>query len=242
MRCFFCDNIPDSGQIAQLGEIDRKHLFKTLRGRVGDQIILLDGRGAQARATIGENQNLIVAGKIIFPANPNAPALFLAIPKRQQMVLLLKQCAELGVGKIYPFISQRTIARAEEISERWPLLLQEGCKQAHNPFLPQIMPIRKLADLLPELANFQSFLGAVRSGITPDKIVSGHLPPAWVVGPEGGFTPGEEAELISGGVTPLRIARYVLRVESAVNGGITILNGAFDNIGEKLPDSGEEWE
>ena len=42
MRCFFCDNIPDSGQIAQLGEFDRKHLFKTLRGRVGDQIILLD--------------------------------------------------------------------------------------------------------------------------------------------------------------------------------------------------------
>ncbi|MEG2075640.1 MAG: 16S rRNA (uracil(1498)-N(3))-methyltransferase, partial [Victivallaceae bacterium] len=105
-----------------------------------------------------------------------------------------------------------------------------------------IMPICKFADLLPQLAGFQGFLGAVRNGITPDKIIPGALPPAWIVGPEGGFTPEEEADLIAGGVTPLRIAKYVLRVESAVNGGIAILNAAFDNIGEKLPDFGEEWD
>lgn len=61
--------------------------------------------------------------------------LFCAVPRKAKFDVLLKQAAELGVWSVRLIECARSVAKPEG-SDRWQLLLQEGCKQSKNPFLP----------------------------------------------------------------------------------------------------------
>lgn len=235
MHSFFCDTIGDAGSQPFLDARERDHLFKTLRARPGDEIRLLDGRGTVARARVLPGREVEVLEQRQFPLPVRRLLLYCAVPRRVKFDLLLKQAAELGVSEIRPVVCERSVAQPEG-SERWTTLLQEGCKQSGNPFLPEIgapLPLKAALEKL-RAENVAMFFGAVPqqhgaacSGDDGDG--AGDLFPvaatdlAWLVGPEGGFSAAEEALLTGTGARGINLGPYILRLETAAVCGLAVL-------------------
>lgn len=217
MHSFYCRSIPGAGQSVRLESHDEKHLFKTLRGKPGDPVELLDGRGAIAQARITASRELEVTERSATPEPPLKLHLFVAPPRRNPMEQMLRQCAEVGVWSITPVITERSVAlpARESAPERWEVILQEGCKQSRNPFLPQLRAATGFGDMLEAIrrGGMTALFGAPGAGKAQMPDEAADL--MWIVGPEGGFSPEEEERLREAGARPCRIGRWIMRVETA---------------------------
>lgn len=217
MHSFYCREIPAPGQTVRLENHDEKHLFKTLRARSGEPVELLDGRGTIAEAQICESRDLLVIGTTVTPDPPLKLHLFVAPPRRNPLEQMLRQCAEVGVWSITPVITERSVAlpARENVPERWDVILQEGCKQSRNPFLPRLHAAIGFDELLETVRrdNMPAFFG--RPGAEKVRIPENAADIRWIVGPEGGLSPGEEALLSGAGAHPCRIGSWIMRIETA---------------------------
>ena len=121
MRCFYCSNIINTNELIELNSSEHHHLFKTLRGKTGELVEIIDGRGTFAVAEITENKNLKIKETAKFPEPATKLILFLAPPKKQKMDQLLKQCSEIGVWEIVPILTQRSVSTPTKKNtlERW---------------------------------------------------------------------------------------------------------------------------
>ena len=70
MRCFYCKNL-EEGTVSEsdFSKEESRHLFKVLRGRNGEKVLLIDGKGKIAEAEIAEGKNL----EIIEISSPPSP-------------------------------------------------------------------------------------------------------------------------------------------------------------------------
>ncbi|MDR0932488.1 MAG: 16S rRNA (uracil(1498)-N(3))-methyltransferase [Victivallales bacterium] len=227
MHTFFTEKFARDGEYAMLLDRERDHLFKTLRAKVGDQVELFDGRGGRMLGVVSEQRSVKINFAEQCPVPQKKLHLCCAVPKRAKFDTLLKQAAELGVWSILLIECERSVAKPEG-SERWHVLLQEGCKQSKNPFLPQIESPIPLSARLQELKNAQitPFFGAIRS---EERMSGCGRELAWLVGPEGGFTDAEESLMRSFGVRGLNLGPYVLRLETAAVCGLAVLRQSLEN-------------
>lgn len=225
MHLFYSPEIPESGVAVELNERDHKHLFKTLRGRQGEAVGLLDGRGTTACAEITRNRELLVIDKTTKPEPSIKLHLLVAAPRRNPMEQMLRQCAEIGVWTITPALAERSVAMPgyENTPERWKNILLEGCKQSGNPFMPKLSVALTLKDALEKYVCAQSevFFGAP-SGVPIQGFTTGGVI-VWIVGPEGGFSFAEEEMLCACGARPTKIGNHIMRVETAAVCGAAIL-------------------
>ena len=217
----FCNVIGEPGEIVELEKNDRDHLFKVFRASVGDEVELLDGRGRRGIAHVKEGKLLQLSEVENIPQPERKYHLYCAVAKRNKFESLLKQCAELGVWSIVPVKFTRSVSDSNKSGGRWQILLQEGCKQSKNPFVPQIREPITLAAALAEMKAYHSFYGGIGE-------VSGSLDDtgrdaAFLVGPEGGFTPEELDEIKNAGLSTLNLGPYVLRLETAAVCGMAVL-------------------
>lgn len=232
MRCFFCENIADAGTHVVLPEREAQHLFKTLRGRTGDIIMLLDGLGTVATARVEEGKRLSVIERNAVPEPEVKIHLYISPPKHNKMDQLLTQCCETGVWSITFVIADHSVVRPEEgaVPDRWDVHLVEGCKQSKNPFLPKLNEVISFSGMIERIKEnkIPAFYGSVEKVETASAKM-GTPNAAWIVGPEGGFSKAEEECMKASGFIPLNIGRWVMRVETAAIAGAVILM----NCGEK---------
>lgn len=221
MHTFFVEAMTEPGGVAELNSRERDHLFKTLRARPGDAVELFDGCGGRMAGIVREGKRVEILSVERVPEPERRLFLYCAAPRRAKFDVLLKQAAELGVRSIRLVECARSVAKPEG-SDRWPVLLQEGCKQSKNPFVPEIVPPVPLAVALEEIRaeHICAFFGAIRSG---ERGAESAAKLAWIVGPEGGFTDEEEAAMRAAGVRGLNLGPYVLRLETAAVCGLAVL-------------------
>ncbi len=248
MRCFFCESLK-SGRIDAdaIGSSERMHLFKVLRGE-SRRVLLIDGNGCFAEACVLPGEVLDV-GEVKSADPPNTKMhLLVAAPRRNQMDQILRQAAEVGVWSIRVVIAERSVANPDDknLSRRASPILKEACKQAHNPFMPQMKPPLRLRQLEDEVkAMGRAFYGSVppdeevkdpEGGMSCElRIPQGIRDICWIVGPEGGFSPEEESSLAGCGATPLCIGRHVMRVETAaIAGCVLLLNASLKHSPSRL--------
>lgn len=226
MHSFFVDSLVSEGERQLLSARESDHLFKTLRARLGDEVELLDGNGGRARAVVGEGKSLLVESLQCETEPERKLRLYCAPPRKAKFDVLLKQAAELGVWEIQLVAFERNIAKPEG-SDRWETLLQEGCKQSKNPFLPRVLPTIGKESMLECLRQRgeTAYFGAIRS---ENRGGSGKGDLAWIVGPEGGFTPAEENWMRENGILPLNLGPWVLRLETAAVCGLAVLRQWMD--------------
>lgn len=235
MRCFYCENLEEGLLPADaIPEREQKHLFQVLRGKEDSRILLINGKGAIAEAVIENKHSINVLEVNQLPSPEKKIHLFVAPPRKNQMNQLLKQCAEVGTWSITPVITERSVAKPEKDSaiQRMKVLLIEGCKQAHNPFIPKLRPSKKLPDIKEDLTDLDhAFFGSISNCSSPQcirpdlrtSLLNGDI--AWLVGPEGGFTSTEEELLTNYGAKPLQLGQWIMRVETAaVTGAVFLAN------------------
>jgi 16S rRNA (uracil1498-N3)-methyltransferase len=224
MRAFFYTADVQKGECVFLDKDEHNHLFKILRGRAGETLLLLDGKGKKMTAEIQPDKSLKILD-IEQCAEPEQKIyIFTAAPRKQKLDMLLKQCCELGVDGICIMQCDFSVANPDNMN-RFRELLTEGCKQSNNPFMPEIigpLKMKQAVDYVKEKGMLGVF-GAVKESEGDKECLKKAGAVAFFVGPEGGFSP-QEIELIEKeNFVGISLSPYILRLETAVAGAIPLL-------------------
>src|SRR5690348_356975 len=114
-----------------------------LRLRPGDEIEVFDGRGARHRARL-EEAGLRLGEELPREAERGVQVtLVQALAKGEKMDLVVQKATELGVARIVPLASERSVVkleggRASSRTERWRKIAQEAARQSQRADVPQI--------------------------------------------------------------------------------------------------------
>lgn len=220
------------------------HALRVMRLRAGDECEVFDGAGQAARARIiAAGGGSLTLGELRpLPAMPPVAGitLALAIPKGGNMDLIVQKAVELGVRRIVPLVSERTIVRlnakeAAAKAAKWQRTALEACKQCGVNALPvveqpqsyasflkreDIPALRLVCAILPESRPMREVLESARAAGQDDAVL--------LIGPEGDFSPAEYTAAKESGFAPLSLGPIILRVETAVFMAVSSLRYALD--------------
>ncbi|MGF1511534.1 MAG: RsmE family RNA methyltransferase [Myxococcota bacterium] len=224
-------------------DAERSHyLTRVLRMQVGSQLSLVDGAGMMGRGWIETMATHRVELRIIerCPAEPGSGSdltLFQAVGKADKMDVVVRFAGELGVRRLVPFLSKRTVARREKSVGRWERIAEDALRITGRPYRMMVSPVIEWPGVLKE-AGGDLRLAAVPpdvEGFSANSCTSvGHLmrtpPPRRVdllVGPEGGLDASEICELVASGWRCLFLGPYTLRTEVAGPAAVAALQLAW---------------
>ena len=219
---------PIAGDTAVLKGEDARHIAKSLRMRVGEELTLCDGAGTDYPCVIAVIQEDAVVLRVgaHTPSRIEMPVkirLYQAVPKGEKMDWIVQKAVELGVAEIIPVITSRCVSRpdrktAAKKQERFARIALEAAKQSGRGIVPQVAQ---------QLAFEAALQQAAASGSTILFYERAHMPLREYfncfsgealnifIGSEGGFSP-EEAELArASGAGIASLGARILRCETA---------------------------
>ena len=147
--------------------------------------------------------------------------LFLPLLKEQKMDLVLQKATELGISKIIPMTTSRSIIRLNEGKEdkkleRWRRICKEASEQSHRETIPVVESIIDIMDA-PLLPGLNLVCSTVEKEKNIKYILQNHRECDRiniVVGPEGGLSEYEENYLKEVGYIPVTLGSNIMRVET----------------------------
>jgi 16S rRNA (uracil1498-N3)-methyltransferase len=157
------------------------------------------------------------------------------VPRGDRMDFIVQKATELGVTRIVPVLSQRSIVRldaaqSESKASHWRAVVVNACEQCGRNRLP---PVSAPVPLLDYLGG--SAAAGARLVLEPD-IESTALPAELgasaqiAIGPEGGFADGELDALRIAGFIRVRLGPRTLRTETAAIAALTWLQTRFGDM------------
>jgi 16S rRNA (uracil1498-N3)-methyltransferase len=214
---------PPAGDRAILEGDEARHLARVLRAKIGDAVVLFDGRGREwpARvASIGRDRVELDAGEphVDGPARGIPLTLAVALPKGDRQKWMVEKLTELGAARLVPLETARGVAEATASAQaRLERVVIEACKQCGRNTLMEVAAGRSLNRLLAEVPAGACVVIAHPGGRLLDDAAA---PPATteviaLVGPEGGFTDEELCIADRAGVIRVSLGPHILRVETA---------------------------
>jgi len=237
---FLVDDVPGAGPF-QLTGPEGRHAATVRRLRVGEHLMLTDGRGGVAPATVlhvgrGELTVQVDASEQIA-----APAvrvtLVQAVPKGDRGELAVELATEAGVDALVPWAAQRCIARwgadrAPHSVLRWRAAAREAAKQSRRPFVPDVADLADTPAVTGLIGRSAAALVLHESATAP--LRAAELPDTGdvvlIVGPEGGLTEEELTVFQAAGAVPVRLGPQVLRTSTAgavALGALGVLTGRW---------------
>ncbi len=232
--------IVDSAELAKerpsLSSEAARHL-KVVRPKDGEEIELFDGRGLK-RVYRFDAQSRTLANPspaVALPPPKIRFTLFACVTKGSRWDWTVEKATELGVTRIVPVISERTIVRIQTSEraakrERWMRIAEEAARQSDAVWLPEILPAVDFVDALPLVKRTSCCVGALAQ--PPPAPLLAALRTAMerpnedglavFVGPEGDFTPDELSALLEI-ATPASFGPTILRAETAAIFALSVL-------------------
>jgi 16S rRNA (uracil1498-N3)-methyltransferase len=214
---------------------DGHHLQRVRRLRAGEIVTAADGEGRWRRYVItgAEPGRLLLRAEseVVVEPEPNpAVVVAVALTKGAKLETVVAQLTELGVTRIEPVRARRSVVRwnddrAEAARTRLAGVAREAAMQCRRSRIPDVTSVADLSTL----AGRPGLIVASREGGPADSLP---LPPGgtWtvVVGPEGGFEPGEVEMLAPTGL--LALSSFVLRAQTApvIAAGILVARGLHE--------------
>ena len=209
------------------------HCLDVMRCREGDRVILFNGVGTEAETEItGTTKGTVTVKATLVSETARPPAILTlgqAIPKGKNMDLIIQKATELGVSRIVPLLSERTVVQLDgedpaKKQQKWQRVAIEACKQCGQNWVPEVQvptkieafakqskdPLKLIAAISPEARNLKSILAA-REQEQTSRAAAASL----MIGPEGDFTPAEVSQALSFGFAPLSLGPIILRSETA---------------------------
>ena len=205
-----------------LSETESRHAASSRRLAVGDEVVLFDGRGSEARGRIESIDRRAVRVEIGAVERREADAavgltLAVAFPKGPRQDVLVEKCTELGVAAIWPMRCARSIA--EPSAHRLGKLRRtviEACKQSQRAWLCELREPVSFAEAVGAVGQFDAAVIADGSTVGSDAGgATSHKSVLVLVGPEGGLTTAELEAARDAGCGTLQLGKTILRTETA---------------------------
>ena len=250
-----------SGSLVELPWETGAHLAKVLRARSGDEVVLFNGDGREFTGVIEKVQGshvsaAIGAARSMDRESPFQLTLVQCVPRGDRMDFIVQKATELGVMRIVPVLSQRSVVRLDEsqsVSKQahWRAVAVSACEQCGRNRVPSVDAPLPLLNYLGGLA-VQATAGDVlrlvleperaqrieRSGRSIDMASSPSASRAQIaIGPEGGFAPEELEAFDLSTFSRLALGPRVLRTETAAIAAIVVLQARFGDMSAISDDS-----
>jgi len=216
------------GSILELPSHTTSHLVQVLRARSGDELILFNGDGREfsgAIQTVRGSRVSVAIGdaRSVDRESPFAITLVQCVPRGDRMDFIVQKATELGVARIVPVLSQRSVVRldkaqAQSKAAHWRAVAVSACEQCGRNRIPTVEPPQPLLNYLGE--------SAAGSGpklvFEPDSAAAA-LPSApalggaveIAIGPEGGLAADELEAFRVAGYSRVGLGPRILRAETA---------------------------
>ena len=233
---FLVDALP-AGSSCTLDGPEGHHAATVQRLRVGEGLILADGRGGTATAEVTAVGRGTVDLRITARARAEAadPRLVVVqgIAKGDRGELAVQAMTEIGVDEIVPWAASRSVAqwrgdRGVKARDKWVSTAREAAKQARRSWLPLVAgdPDCSTKQVTARLA--EATAAFVLHEEATERLATAVLPEAGeivlVVGPEGGIADTERDAFADAGALPVRLGREVLRTSTAGVAALSILS------------------
>ena len=217
---------------AQLGEGVRvdldasqaNYLGNVMRLGEGAELLVFDGSSGEWLARISEagKKRMALTVERRTRQSEAIPDVWLAFSpvKRTQTDWLVEKATELGVAKLIPVITQRTIAERVKL-ERLRSIAIEAAEQCGRTRLPTIDEPISLAQFLKQADRAIYF--ADEGGGEPAASAFKPGPAVILTGPEGGFTDDERAVIRAApNAIPVSLGPRILRAETAALAALAV--------------------
>ncbi|MEK6645906.1 MAG: 16S rRNA (uracil(1498)-N(3))-methyltransferase [Candidatus Firestonebacteria bacterium] len=213
---------------------DVQHIKNVLKFKCKDNLEIYDSTGYNYVVEIthiGKQEvKLKILKKTLSKNETNIKiTLCQGIPKLNKMELIVQKSVELGVERIIPVITERSIIRkfSEEKKQRLKKIAIESCTQSGGNILPVIENPVEFKDAIMECPNYELSLffweGASNFSGMRD-ILQKHKGANKIIvfiGPEGGFARREVDSAVNSGAIPVWLGPKILRTETA---GIVVIS------------------
>jgi 16S rRNA (uracil1498-N3)-methyltransferase len=243
----FLDSLPEPGDTRTIDDSRSHYLKNVLRLKEGEEIVLSDGRGAECEAVVsysdGGRAELTIRTRATRKARAVPIILAQSLPKGDKMDAIIRQVVELGVRRIVPYRSARSIPRlsadkgAARVA-RWQRIAEESARQTGRAHIPQIDLILSFEALvrmsLPEGTCRLIFWEEEKeAGFREALRGIGETAAAYclIVGPEGGLTADEVSQAREAGFRSVSLGRNVLKVETAAPAVVAMLQYEIGGLG-----------
>lgn len=241
MARFYCPIPLATGAQVELPAAAARHV-QVLRMQPGHALTLFNGKGGEFSAEVqhmGRSDVSVLVGAHHAVEREASMQVHLAVgmPANERMDWLVEKATELGVQRITPLMTERSVVRltgerAEKKQLHWQAVAISACEQCGRNQVPVIEAPQKLEAWLTEQAAFTSskqVAYAVMSLHSSTQALSDMPINAstnkWVLlnGPEGGLSDAEDALARKLGFTPVSLGERVLRAETAAIGALSLL-------------------
>jgi 16S rRNA (uracil1498-N3)-methyltransferase len=210
----------------ELGPSQAHYLGHVLRLGPGAELLLFDGQSGEWLARIADtgkkHMTLSVAQRTREPETMPDVWLAFAPVKRAQTDWLVEKATELGVGRLIPVITQRTIAERVKL-ERLGAIAIEAAEQCGRTRLPDIDQPWSLPQLLERREPGRMLYFANEGGGEPAAKAFAPGPAVLLTGPEGGFTDEERARVRAApNSLAISLGPRILRAETAALAALAV--------------------
>lgn len=216
---FYCEQ-PIAGDNAELLGSEAHHLLHVMRLKPGGRVTLFDGSGAEFDAQIAECGRSVVQLAVLARNEVDreraAPiVLGIALPKGDRQKVLVEKLTELGVTRLTPLLTERSVARLSSGGlEKLRRGVVEASKQCGRNVLMKIGQPVELCEFLAS-ASSESRRLIAHPGGAPFAAIGAEEGLACAVGPEGGFSDAEVEQTLAAGWKSVSLGPTILRVETA---------------------------
>lgn len=224
--------------------LESRHLTRALRLKPGDTVIASDGRGHDYTVRL-DSVGACATGTVLGVAtrrteSPLAVTLVQGIAKGDRMETIVRAATELGVARVLPAVTVRTVVRlgpgaGAARAERWRRVAREAAKQCGRAVVPEVAAPAPLSACL--AAARESDLAVClweQDGPPLAQVCEAADRPrraAVLVGPEGGLEAAEVDEASRAGWRIASLGPRVLRTETAGPAILAILQARFGDLG-----------
>lgn len=215
-----------------LYDTDLHHIKNVMRYKVDDKIeVVYDKQVYICQITNLEplELNVISINKENNELNINL-TLAISLVNEQKFDLILQKLTELGVSKVIPMKTERSIVKLDNKKElkkidRWQKICKEASEQSHRCVVPKVENIISLKELI-NRNNELKLICSLNENTKPLNTYLKDKPKDILIaiGPEGGFTKQEEELLINNNFLPTTLGKRVMRVETAAIYVTSIIN------------------
>lgn len=217
------------------------HILRVLRLRPGDPLTLFDGSGAEHAARIEEFRKSAVTVTVGDPSSPQRESplrltLAQGISRGERMDWVVQKSTELGVARIVPIQTERTVVKLDSQQSarklhHWQAIAIAACEQCGRNTLPEVTAPRTLHDFLKEADTHATRLLLSPAGrLRIDELTPAAPRITVLIGPEGGLGEPEQRAALAAGFLAVRLGPRVLRTETAAVAALTLLQHRFGDL------------